>query len=95
MFEIKTKVLIRSKIISTYKYLKMFCLQSDSLVEGVLVVDVDAILQNQNVLTSDDQEDLRAGDLEISSSTLINVADYAAERNDAVTVNQLDVGLMK
>ncbi|VDI05069.1 Hypothetical predicted protein [Mytilus galloprovincialis] len=64
--------------------------ESDSLIEGVLVVDVDAILQNQNVLTSDDQEDLRAGDLEISSSTLINVADYAAERNDAVTVNQLD-----
>ncbi|XP_063405019.1 uncharacterized protein LOC134688338 isoform X2 [Mytilus trossulus] len=65
--------------------------ESDSLIEGILVVDVDTILQNQNVLTSDDQEDLRAGDLEISSSTLINVADYAAERNDAVTVNQLDI----
>ncbi|CAC5386745.1 unnamed protein product [Mytilus coruscus] len=64
--------------------------QSDSLIEGVLVVDVDTILQNQNVLTSDDQEVLRAGDLEISSATLINVADYASERSDAVTVNQLD-----
>ncbi|CAG2255062.1 unnamed protein product [Mytilus edulis] len=64
--------------------------QSDNLKNGVEVADVDNILQTMTTLTSDNYGELTSGDLEVSSSTLDNVADHASERTDSLVVDQLD-----
>ena len=55
------------------------------------VEDVNIILEKMTELTADNQVDLRSGDLEISSSTLNNVADHAAERTNSISTDQLEV----
>ena len=45
-------------------------------------------------LTSDNYGELTSGDLEVSSSTLDNVADHASERTDSLVVDQLDVSIL-
>jgi len=53
--------------------------------------DVDKILQHQQELTEENNGDLTPGDLEISSSTLNNIAFHADERTDSLTTDQLEV----
>ncbi|XP_052089257.1 uncharacterized protein LOC127725998 [Mytilus californianus] len=64
--------------------------QSDNLKNGVEVAEVDNILQTMTALTSDNYGELTSGDLEVSSSTLDNVADHASERTNSLVVDQLD-----
>jgi hypothetical protein len=63
------------------------------LKNGIEVEEVNNILEKMTELTADNQGDLRSGDLEVSSSTLNNVADHASERTNSIFTNQLEVSI--
>ncbi|CAC5386726.1 unnamed protein product [Mytilus coruscus] len=73
------------------KDLLILDLQSDFLRNGVEVKDVNSILLDLNTITKPDiRRDLTSGELEISSNILGNIAYYAKERVNSLSVDQLE-----